>query len=160
VDIARDVDLFTFLTDSEADIDVEVGDGRLAIAGQPAGRFDLLVLDAFSSDSIPVHLLTREAMREYAEALAPDGVLLVHVSNRFFDLEPVLAAAAADLGWDASYGTSLADTPGSTASNWVALTPDFEVTRQLRGQAEWRPVDEDRQVHWTDDYSSVLSVLS
>lgn len=157
---ARDTDLFTFLADSDADIEVQVGDGRLEIADQPEGTLDLLVLDAFSSDSIPVHLLTREAMREYAAALAPDGVLLVHISNRFFDLEPVLSAAAADLGWDATLGTSLADTPGSTASTWVALTPDYEVTRQLLGQAEWRPVSEDRRVTWTDDYSSVLAVLS
>ena len=98
---AQDPGLFTYLADSEAETRVIVGDGRAEVAAMAPGTFDLLVLDAFSLDSIPVHLLTREAMREYADSLAPDGVLLVHVSNRFFDLEPVLAAAADDLGWSA-----------------------------------------------------------
>ncbi|MFC6286907.1 fused MFS/spermidine synthase [Nocardioides sp. GCM10027113] len=155
---AQDALQFSFLADSDADVEVVIGDGRLALADQPRGTYDLLVLDAFSSDSIPVHLLTREAVEEYAEAMAPDGVLLVHISNRFFDLEPVLASAAAELGWTASVGTSRADTPGAKPSTWVALTPDFEVTRMLRGQAEWRPAGEER-VRWTDDYASVLSVL-
>ena len=133
VETANDPALFTFLADSDADIRVVVGDGRLNVADQPSGTFDLLVLDAFSSDSIPVHLLTREAMQVYADALAPDGVLLVHVSNRFFDLEPVLAASADGLGWSGSKGHSLGEEPGTVASDWVALSPDPEVPDRLRG---------------------------
>lgn len=156
---AEDPALFTFLRDSAADVDVVVGDGRLSVAEQPAGGLDLLVLDAFSSDSIPVHLLTREAMREYAAALAPGGVLLVHTSNRFFDLVPVLAAAASDLGWAASLGLSRGETEGATASSWVALTADPEVPRRLQSSTYWQPLDDSRLVTWTDDYSSILAVL-
>ena len=156
---AQDPALFTYLADSAAETRVVVGDGRAEMAAQEPGTFDLLVLDAFSSDSIPVHLLTREAMREYAEAMATGGVLLVHISNRYFDLEPVLAAAAEDLGWAGVVGTSHGSAEGATSSTWVALTADPEPTRQLLSTPFWRPLRPDPQVRWTDDYSSVLAVL-
>ena len=159
VDLASDPRYFSFVSDSAADIHMVVGDGRLEVAKQPDGAFDLLVLDAFSSDSIPMHLLTREAMAMYATKLAPDGVLLVHISNRLFDLEPVLAAAATDLGWDATLGRGDGSTPGSTGSIWVALTEDNGVTSDLRSRTQWRPVDLSRRVTWTDDYSSIFSVI-
>jgi len=159
VDLASDPRYFSFVSDSAADIHMVVGDGRLEVAKQPDAAFDLLVLDAFSSDSIPMHLLTREAMAMYATKLAPGGVLLVHISNRLFDLEPVLAAAATDLGWDATLGRGDGSTPGSTGSIWVALTEDAGVTSDLRSRAQWRPVDLSRQVTWTDDYSSIFSVI-
>ena len=104
VRIAKDPRLFTYLEDSEAQIETVVGDGRLGVAESPSSSFDLMILDAFSSDSIPIHLLTREAMQVYADRLTDDGVLAVHISNRVFDLEPVLAGAAADLGWGAVIG--------------------------------------------------------
>ena len=81
-----------------------VGDGRLKIDQEPKGEFDLIVLDAFSSDAIPMHLLTVEAMRTYAEHLSEDGRLVVHISNRVFDLEPVLVGAAHELGWSGAVG--------------------------------------------------------
>ena len=76
------------------DAAIVIGDARLQLASQPPGRFDILVIDAFSSDAIPLHLLTSEAIGIYARAMKPDGVLLIHISNRFFALEPVLAAEA------------------------------------------------------------------
>ena len=101
VRIARDPKLFTYLADSDATIETVVGDGRLGLAKAEKGSFDLIVLDAFSSDAIPVHLLTEEAMRTYVDRLAPGGLLVVHISNRVFDLEPVLASAADRLGLSA-----------------------------------------------------------
>ncbi|RNM11624.1 fused MFS/spermidine synthase [Nocardioides pocheonensis] len=159
VHTARDPRLFTFLTDSKAAVDVVVGDGRLEVAKLPSGSLDLLVLDAFSSDSIPVHLLTREAFAMYADRLADGGILAVHISSRFFDLVPVLAAAAEDLGWTATIGLSQGSTPGATSSRWVVLSADRSVASQLAARPRWEPLDLTRRVQWTDDYSSVLSVL-
>ena len=98
VRIARDPKLFSYLADSDATIETVVGDGRLGVAKAENGSFDLIVLDAFSSDAIPVHLLTEEAMRTYMDRLAPGGLLVVHISNRVFDLEPCSPARRSGSG--------------------------------------------------------------
>src|SRR5260370_30029976 len=92
---------FTFLKDSKADVQVALGDARLSLEREPKQSFDVLAVDAFSSDSIPVHLLTKEAFGLYFRHLKDNGVLAVHVSNRYVDLEPVVARAAAALGKEA-----------------------------------------------------------
>lgn len=157
VRIAEDPALFTFVADSAAEIDVVVGDGRLELSKQPSGSIDLVILDAFSSDSIPVHLLTEEAMRMYVDRLAADGLLMVHISNRVFDLEPVLASAAERLGLAAAIGRGGASNEG-VESVWVALSRDPVLVRALQGRDGWRTLAP-RQVRWTDDYSSILSVF-
>ncbi len=159
VDIARDPRLFTYLENSDAEIKTVVGDGRLRLTESPAGSFDLLVLDAFSSDAIPVHLLTEEAMELYADRLAPGGVLLVHISNRVFDLQPVIAGANEHLGWHGALGSKSGDGDGATPSVWAALSPDPDAIDSLLDQEGWQPLDQSRQVRWTDDYSSILSVM-
>ncbi|MEQ8311979.1 MAG: fused MFS/spermidine synthase [Sphingopyxis sp.] len=175
VDIARDPAKFTFLSDCAPDASIVVGDARLQIAGQPPGRFDIIVIDAFSSDAIPLHLLTSEAIGIYARAMKPDGILLVHISNRFFGLEPVLAAEAKARGWSAAIrmdpgpqnGSDLSDL---TASNWVALTAAPDRMAQLTGGIRPREeafadgawvalAGEANFERWTDDYSSTLPVL-
>jgi hypothetical protein len=156
---ARDPRFFTFLRDSDADIDTVVGDGRLKVAERRSGSLDLLVLDAFSSDSIPVHLLTSEAMRMYADRLAPGGVLAVHVSNRTFDLRPVLAGAAHELGWEATLGTGSGSAAGSVPSVWIVLSRDRGVRRVLTGRPEWTPLQTAHEVRWTDSYSSLSPCL-
>lgn len=158
VRIARDPALFTYLADSDADVRTVVGDGRLRLAEAEPGSYDLLVLDAFSSDSIPVHLLTREAFELYRRVLAPDGVLLVHVSNRVFNLEPVVAAAGDNLGWSVAVGSGRADALGATQSEWIALAATQSRLAPLLTLENWRQPRPARQV-WTDDYSSVLTVL-
>lgn len=174
VDIARDPGKFTFLSDCAADTPIVIGDARLQIAQQPAGRFDILVIDAFSSDAIPLHLLTSEAIGIYKRALKPDGVLLVHISNRFFGLEPVLAAEAKARGWSSAIRMD----PGPpedgigdlTGSNWVALTATPQRMQQLTGGLQprrdaavdgaWVPLQARRGfARWTDDYASTLPVL-
>ncbi|WP_404384159.1 fused MFS/spermidine synthase [Knoellia locipacati] len=157
VDIARDPSLFTYLADCKAEVDVQVGDGRLALEAMPDASQDLIILDAFSSDSIPVHLLTVDAMRSYASKLRPDGLLMVHISNRVFDLRPVLRGAADDLEWDAAFGTK-AEGVRSAVGEWVALSPRDGRVADLRRNTAWAPLTEDSTT-WTDDYSSVLSVL-
>ncbi|WP_447764926.1 spermidine synthase [Sphingopyxis panaciterrae] len=174
VDIARDPAKFTFLSDCAGDTPIVIGDARLQLAQQPAGKFDILVIDAFSSDAIPLHLLTEEAFGIYARALKPDGVLLVHISNRFFDLEPALAAEAKARGWTAAIRLDPApeedDLSNLTGSNWVALTRTPARMKQLTGGVKPR-ADSDHDgawvplaarphfSRWTDDYASTLPVL-
>lgn len=157
-DLAADPDVFSFVEDSSADIDIQVGDGRLLLDEQSDDSYDVLVLDAFSSDAIPVHLLTREALSGFADKVRDGGALVVHISNRVFDLEPVLAAAEQDLGWHAAIGQG-GSGPGATKSRWVVLTPDEAAADSLRSRDGWRALDHSRLVHWTDDYSSIISVL-
>lgn len=159
VAVASNPALFSYVSRSVADVQFVVGDGRLRLEEQPAGSYDALFVDAFTSDAIPVHLLTREAFASYARALKPDGILLVHVSNRVFDLEPVVAAAADDLGWATAVGLGLADdATGATPSVWIALTPDRAAIDRLVGDDRWRPPGT-RRVSWTDDFASILTAL-
>lgn len=159
VELAQDPALFSYLSDSAADIETVVGDGRLEVAERPRGSYDLMLLDAFSSDAIPAHLLTVEAMKMYAERLGPDGILAVHISNRVFDLEPVVAAAAEELGWSAAIGRGSASEDGATGAVWMVLSPHELTLTQLAGNSGWDRSAPDRLVRWTDSYSSVLSVL-
>ncbi|WP_110183366.1 spermidine synthase [Nocardioides solisilvae] len=157
VRVASDPRLFTYLADTAAEVEVVVDDGRLALSRAEPGTYDVLVLDAFSSDAIPVHLLTEEAFAVYDRALADDGILLVHVSNRVFDLEPVVAHHAERLGWAAAVGTGRTDGVG-VESLWVALSPDPDHVARLLERPQWREPGTAREA-WTDDFSSVLSVL-
>ena len=173
VDIARDRSKFTFLSDCAPAVPIVIGDARLQIEKLPPARFDMLVIDAFSSDAIPLHLLTSEAIGIYARALKPDGILLIHISNRFFGLEPVLDTEAKARGWSAAIRLDpgpAADDGNLTASNWVALAPTPQRLAALTGPLkprdrsfedgawvalEGRPGFE----RWTDDYASTLPVL-
>nr|WP_246346894.1 fused MFS/spermidine synthase [Sphingomonas jinjuensis] len=163
VRIARDSGRFTFLRRCRPDADIEMGDARLSLTRDPPASLDLLALDAFSSDSIPMHLMTREAFAAYARVLTPNGLLLVHISNRFLDLEPVVDAAARAGGWQA---VELYDRPslleaGANGSQWVALSRDPAAIAALRRQdRRWRPlVPVKRMAPWTDDYASILPLL-
>lgn len=158
VRIAQDPAYFSYLRDSRAGITTVTGDGRLSLSRTPAGSFDLIVLDAFSSDAIPVHLLTEEAIRMYAGRLAAGGSLAFHISNRVFDLRPVLHAAAARAGWRVMVGTSESATPGGLLSEWVVMGPANDTIAALAQRPGWITLG-GRSISWTDDYSSVLSVL-
>lgn len=169
VRIAGDPRLFTFLSRCAPQARVVLGDARLSLSRQPAGRLDLLAVDAFSSDAIPIHLLTREALQVYRRALKPDGLLLIHISNRYLDLEPVLAAAAKRDGWHAA-AFDYSPEPGEEKRNlsrsiWVAMTRDKDALTTLRiASAEdahlWRPLlGRPGFEGWTDDYASILPLL-
>ncbi|HEX8449509.1 MAG TPA: fused MFS/spermidine synthase, partial [Allosphingosinicella sp.] len=169
VRIARNPAIFTFLSRCAPTAKVVLGDARLSLSREPAGRLDLLAVDAFSSDAIPIHLLTREALQVYRRALKPDGLLLIHISNRYLDLEPVLAAAAKRDGWHAA-AFDYSPEPGDekrnlTRSIWVAMTRDKEALMMLRiASAEdahlWRPLlRRPGFPGWTDDYASILPLL-
>ncbi len=151
---------FTFLTDTRAEIQEVLSDARLALAGEPAQNFDLLVLDAFSGDSVPMHLLTEEAFAEYARHLKPSSMVAVHVSNRYADLRPVVEASAASQGWSAMpYYTP--DAPDRVAARWMIVNIEPALARRLAAesaQASAAPPAQRDPVRWTDDFSSLLHV--
>ena len=165
VHIARDTGQFSYLRRCQPDPVIRIGDARLRLATEAPASLDLLALDAFSSDAVPAHLLTREAFATYARVLSPRGLLLVHISNRFVDLEPLVAAAARDGGWviaRMSYvPTDLDREAQATASVWLALSRDAQVLKTLEAQGgDWVPaVAPPGLAAWTDDYSSILPFI-
>ena len=158
---------FSFLKDSPAQVDVVLGDGRLSLEREAPQRYDLLAIDAFSGDSIPMHLLTREAMAVYVKHLAPDGVIVFQATNRFVSIAPVVDRLASEFGLAAVMVT---DEPGngtdSGAAYWLSGTDQIIVTRNrailespsLKGVAE--PLLHNPKFRvWTDDYYNLLGVL-
>lgn len=151
---------FTFLDQCTPDALLQMGDARLRLANLPAASFDVLVIDAFSSDAIPLHLLTAEAMAIYERALAPGGLLLLHTSNRYVRLEPVVARLAEVRGLNAMVWQ---DEPVRRndlySSTWIALAPTRAPLDRLSSTADWRLLVEPEGPVWTDDYASVLPYL-
>jgi hypothetical protein len=156
---------FTFLSDSPATVGVVLGDGRLSLAREPNQGFDVLAMDAFSGDSIPMHLLTREAMAIYMRHLKPGGVLAFQATNRFIDIAPVVASLAQEHGLTA---VLISDTPQNTdgADYWLSATDQILVTsnRQLLDSPAIREVAQPLAAPpgfrvWTDDYNNLLRVL-
>jgi hypothetical protein len=164
--IARDPAKFTFLSRCLPDVPIEIGDARIVLKREAAGGLDVLVIDAFSSDAVPMHLLTREALGVYRKRLAANGLLLMHISNRFLDLEPILAASRVD-GWHAvlrDYDASGKEAErGYTPSAWVALAQDpamLDRLKEVSGNDKWRALNGRKGFNgWTDDYASILPLL-
>ena len=171
VRLASDPDRFTFLDDCACDVETRVGDGRLLAAEQAPGTYDVLMLDAFTSDAIPTHLLTREAFEEFAGSLGDGGVLAVHISNRNLDLAPMVGATAAEAGLHGAIRRhdNLTDDgeeadPNSHASTWITLAADPSALAPLSADdaphaPEWKPLPTDGPV-WTDTYSPLLPLLT
>ncbi|HAX41487.1 MAG TPA: hypothetical protein DCY80_02880, partial [Solibacterales bacterium] len=152
---------FTYLKDTEAVTEISLGDARLSLEREAPQNYDVIAVDAFSSDSIPVHLLTIEAMRLYFRHLKPDGILGVHISNRYVDLEPVVARAAAELGRRAWLVTTQDNDDGSCyGTNWVLLTAREELLETEEFRVNGREAVPPAWMRlWTDDYSNVFRVL-
>jgi len=150
---------FTFMQDSLATVDVVPGDARLVLERQADQHFDMLVLDAFSGDAIPVHLLTSEAMQIYTRHLNKNGMLAVHISNSYFDLEPVVRALAVESGLDARVQICDrgADSGVAFDSVWMLLSRDASSLDVVCGPDA--PNTEHRVVYWTDDRNNLLNVL-
>lgn len=163
--IARTPALFSFLSICNVKPRIVLGDARLTLAREPDARYSLLVLDAFSSDAIPVHLMTRQAMRVYDRVLNDHGILLVHISNRRLDLEPVVGALARDAGMYAlirnhDVADSVQDKTFEYGSDWVVLAKREHDIDVLRADNRWRRViSAPASDVWTDDYSNLLSVI-
>lgn len=176
IDIAKHKKIFSFIDKCNPDVPITLGDARLTLGEVPQHSFDMLAIDAFSSDAIPTHLLTKEAFDIYKRALAPSGLLLVHISNRYIDLEPVIAAEAKAGGWAVAMRMHSPmeeqEALGARASKWLALSQDPAKLAQLTGPlAAKQPVFYDAKTWvklappgnttaWTDDYASILPHLS
>lgn len=156
--IARDPALFTFLARSPAHVDVAIGDGRLLLAREPAGSLDVIVVDAFSSDAVPVHLLTEEFLSMALDRLAADGVLALHISNRFLDLEPIVGAAAARLGARALHQLHRPDALEAVTSRWIVMARDARTLAALAADPRWRPAVIGPRA-WTDDHANLLDAV-
>jgi len=163
VRVATDPQLFTYLADAPNRPAIVLGDARLSIRDTPSGSFDLLILDAFSSDAIPTHLVTLEALTDDLRVLRPGGLVVIHVSNRYYDLGPALAAAGERLGLTAlekGYSATEAESEaGAAISGWVALASDQPTADLLRANG-WATVRHDGVVPLTDDHPDILRFLS
>jgi SAM-dependent methyltransferase len=165
--IARNPAYFTYLADSRAQVAVILGDGRRRIAECADGRFDLIILDAFSSDAIPVHLLTREAVALYLRKLKPDGCLVLHLTNGYLALDPVVGAIAADLGVPAAIKFDLARDPvqafeGKDFSKWAVVAHDASRALPVLEDEGWSRTPSGAGEHrflWTDDRSNLVELM-
>jgi len=163
--IARNPDYFTFLRDCPVQPRVVLGDARLTLARERPGSYAMLVLDAFSSDAIPVHLMTREALALYERLLEPGGVLLVNISNQHLRLEPEVAALAADAGLvgllsEHQAGAAQEVLQLDYSCDWAVLVRRKEDAGELDGNPDWRGLASARPSRpWTDDFSNVFRVI-
>jgi spermidine synthase len=166
--IARDPEYFTYLQDCPTRVQVVLGDARLKLKEAPDGDYGLIIVDAFSSDAIPIHLLTREALELYFQKLRPDGVLVMHISNRYLNLEPVLARLAEDLKLEGMIRIDQGDDALlKTPSHWVVLGRKPEHFGKLNDhenwpeEQRWRPLrSEGKGPLWTDDFSNLIGVFN
>jgi len=164
-DVARDPRYFTYLRDARTPINVVLGDARLSLAKEPNASLDLLIVDAFGSDAIPIHLLTREALALYFKTLQPHGVLAFHVSNRYMDLEPLIGGLARDAGLSVLAQEDLTVSPeelqsGKTPATWVLVTRSRQDFGALASDRRWHDLlPGGRSAVWTDDFSNPLSVM-
>lgn len=166
IDAATNTSFFTYIADAKAQVSVVEADARLALERERkelkgSEAFDILVIDAYTGDSVPLHLITREAFRLYADVLKPDGVLALHLSNWHINLWPVVKAAAKDLGWSV-YGTYSkgGDNPLATETGWAFLTRG---TRSMKSsmscrEVDWKRVPDQRAI--TDSCGSLLFNIS
>ncbi|HYE31914.1 MAG TPA: fused MFS/spermidine synthase [Methylomirabilota bacterium] len=166
VRIAQDNRLFTFLSQcAQAPYTIELGDARLRLAGK-TNQYGLMILDAFSSDAIPTHLLTREAFQLYLSRLATNGLIVCHISSRHLELSPVLARIAEelDLACIRQEEGGASEFAGALSSRWVALTRNRALAKSLQESSQgqpWIELQVDPKLRpWTDDYTDVLSVIS
>ncbi|MFO1322746.1 MAG: fused MFS/spermidine synthase [Burkholderiales bacterium] len=151
---------FSFLRDSAAKIELPLGDARLKLEREPPQNFDVLAIDAFSSDAIPVHLITREAVEIYLKHMKPDGVIAFHVTNRYLDLVPVVEGIAHELSLASLWIYDAGADPLANSSSWVLLSRDperlaspklVEASTPISPRRDWRV--------WTDDFNNLVQVL-
>jgi spermidine synthase len=169
VEVARS--RFSFLSRCAPDARIVLGDARISLRERTApNSLDILAVDAFTSDAVPMHLLTREALAEYGRAVQRDGIVLFHISNRYLDLKPVVADIAASGGW-ASAMMVYQPTPeeadlNATISVWIALSRNPEALRRLieasgEDGPNWEALDPTPGFSgWTDDHASILPILN
>jgi hypothetical protein len=166
-EVAEDPKYFTFLSDAKArgvNLKVVLGDARLTIAKEPDQKYDIIVFDAFSSDSIPIHLLTEQAVKLFLTKLRPHGVMAIQITNRYMDLEPVIGNVAKACNLKALYQhddpTDEEFSRGKWPSTWIIVARDMDDFGPLARDPRWTiaKTDPSKDV-WTDDYSNILQAI-
>lgn len=167
IHLARDSNYFSYLKDSEIFSNAQFleGDARIRLKESENSKFDLLIFDAFSSDSIPTHLLTAEALSLYQEKLKSGGIMLFHVSSWYFNLAPVLGSVAKNLGMQAFLKAQYLteedeEKDGRVSSKWIVVTKDEVLSKKMGTKLGWKALDAKAGFLWTDDYSNILRALS
>ena len=159
-EIAQDTRYFTYLRDCPPQKNIIMGDGRIALSKQDDKHYGLIIIDVFSSDAIPMHILTREAVAMYASKLRDDGVIAFNISNRHIDLVPVLSAIAEDIGVVGASKLTIVkpDVKLQMSSRWVVLAKQPSMLKPLMATSpEWKLLQEpDAQFLWRDDYSNIM----
>lgn len=163
--IARNSGYFTFLRDAPADVEVVLGDGRLSLQYAQDGLYDVLIIDAFGSDAIPIHLFTREAIQLYLSKLTDQGILIFHISSRYLDLRPILGDLAAEAKLFALSQEDMVISPsqikeGKLSSRWVVMSRDSQALGSLLRDPRWQRLTGRPGARvWTDDYSDILAAF-
>ena len=153
---------FWYLAEAPGDVNVILGDARLSLKESPDASYDLLVIDAFSGDSIPTHLVNKDVLLEYRQKLAAHGGIVFHITNRYLNLEPVLAKIAADSGAYVAV-KNVGDEGVNQRSIWCILTWDDDRFLKLITQQDWQPLDiapKDQGRIWSDDFSTILPIIN
>jgi len=154
---------FSFFPSCPADKRILMGDGRLVLENLPSENLDVLTMDAFSSDAVPVHLLTREAYEIYRRHLKPDGIIIVNISNRYLNLEPIVAQSAKEIGWSGVKVTDDGEAEAFyVASTWVVLSPQASFFKHpFFRDAAVTPIETSPGFRpWTDDYSDIVQAVT
>ena len=160
INIASNPNLFTYLRDCPPEVSLIEDDGRLAVAKVKDASYELLVMDAFNSDAIPVHLLTLEAFTLYKNKLTPEGVILVNITNRHLKVLPVLTGAGRELDMIVLHKWQAGNTRlGQFPSEWALLTSNERLASNLLSKEGWRFVADDNTQLWTNDYSNLIPLL-
>lgn len=163
--IALDPERFQFLSACAPNAKMVIGDGRLTLLDEPVGAFDLLLVDAFSSDSVPAHLLTIEALEIYMSRLSEGGVLMFHTSNRHLNLNSVLARGAEELGYTAKRqffrtdGLELENRMTALPSDVVLIARSEADLARLANDDRWQPLPSDGKRPWTDDFTNIIGAI-
>ena len=163
--IARDARIFTYLRDCPPRSAVKIGDARVMLVNAPDRHYGILILDAFSGDSIPIHLLTKEAVQLYVSKIRPEGALLFHISNRYMNLIPVVDRLSAELGMTAFLRDDfdmgeLENREGKQPSRWVVMAPERRILALFNNDSKWiQLTGRMKSELWTDNYSNVLQTI-
>jgi SAM-dependent methyltransferase len=159
IDIAKNY--FSYLRDSPAQIDIVLGDARVSLESEAPQHFDVLAVDAFSGDAIPVHLLTREAFAVYLRHLKPDGILAVHTSNTYLNLPPVVELLAEDAGCEARMIINDDDHRKLIdSSDWVLVTRNWHFLDAIDGTVMTEPISVPPTLRlWSDDFNNLFQIL-
>ena len=162
INISKDPKNFTFIGKCQPDIDIAIGDARLTIAKEPDASFDLFIIDAFTSDAIPVHMLTKEAVELFLNKLKPDGVVLLHTSNRYLNLNSVLGAILKELP-EGTAGMGMSDkgteSNGESGSSVAIFAKSESALAPYRAFTGAEELDDKGLGAWTDDYSDILGAF-